>query len=513
MTSFIDKLRLGITAFKEAYLSSGVVDIADWSEQQARQLRYAIQWAWYEQTSYRDVHAWATRYRLDYSLYKYIRAIYNPAYRLGEFWKTHLFGGLLDSEAGEEGAIPIQTENENLRPAIANLWKWSRWQVQKDILTCRGTIMGDVAIQVVDDVERGRVYLALLHPGMIEYLERDPFGNVKGYTLSEVRDSPDGGPKTATYTEIVSRDGEYVVYETFLNGQPYAWPDNVDRSGEPVSQWAEPYGFVPLVVIQHNDTGLEWGWSELHPIRSKIHEVDDLASLLSDQIRKTIDPVWLMKGIKQTTLTMQGAANDADADRPAPGREEIQALWGIPVDGGAEAMVAELDSESTLLHIDSLLKEIERDLPELAQDIHTASGDASGRALRTARQPVVSKVIQRRNNYDSAMVAAHQMAIAIGGWRGQPEFAGFNLESYAKGDLEHSIAPRPVFEEDPLDEIEINTAFWEAAKQAKEAGLTLEAYLREAGWKDDRIAQLEIEEEPTVRPQVAPEGDETLTGG
>ncbi|GAG44503.1 unnamed protein product, partial [marine sediment metagenome] len=49
-----------------------------------------------DQSAYRDIHTWATAYRKQYALYKYIRPIYNPSYRLGEFWKTHLFGGLLD---------------------------------------------------------------------------------------------------------------------------------------------------------------------------------------------------------------------------------------------------------------------------------------------------------------------------------------------------------------------------------------------------------------------------------
>lgn len=492
MTSFFDRLALGITAFKEAYLTSSVVQTEDWSAFKARRLRYSILWAQYEQTSYRDVHAWATAYRKDYALYKYVRPVYNPAWRLGEFWKVHLFGGLLDPAAGAEGAIPISTDNERLREAIALLWKWSRWQVRKDILAVRGTILGDIAIKVVDDVSRGRVYLDLLHPGLLDTVDKDPFGNVKGYVVREIVADPRKDTGTVEYREVVTRDGDLVVYETFLNNMPYAWEINVNRSGEALSRWAEPYEFVPLVVIQHNDVGLDWGWSELHPIRAKVHEADDLAAQISDHVRKTVDPVWFMKGMKKTEITLGGA--DASTDRPAPGREELKAIWGVPIDGAAEAMVAKMDLESVLKHLDSILEEIERDVIELSQDIHTASGDASGRALRTARQPIVSKVIQRRANYDTAMVAAQQMAIAIGGWRGYEGYKGFNLESYAKGDLEHNIADRPVFEEDPLDQIEISNEFWLAATQARKAGVSLEAYLQEAGWDSERILALTITE-------------------
>ena len=88
------------------------------------------------------------------------------------------------------------------------------------------------------------------------------------------------------------------------------------------------------------------------------------------------------------------------------------------------------------------------------------------------------------------MVATQQMAVAIGGFRGYEGYKGFDLGSYAKGDLEHSVMARPVFEEDPLDKIEIDSAFWLAAEQAGKAGVSLESYLREAGWAEERIADL-----------------------
>ena len=503
MPSFITKLWTGILSFREAFITSPVEDTIDWSAQGARGLRYEMLWAQYEGTQYRDVHQWSTAYRKQYALYKSIRPIYNPAYRIGEFWKSHLYGGLLDVDAGSLGAIPIETENEALRPAIAELWKWSRWNVQKDVMATRGTIMGDIAIQIVDDVNRERVYLDLLHPGRLESVDKDPFGNVKGYVICEKRDDPRGAANVVTYREEVTREGENVIYSTYLNNDLYAWPDNVDRTGNAVAQWAEPYGFVPLVIIQHNDVGLEWGWSELHPVRAKVQEADDIASQISDQVRKTVDPIWLMKKIpkpKAADRNMAGA--DATLDRPAPWREEQNMLWNVDEDASAEAVVADLDLENVLLHLSSIVEEIERDVIELSPDINTASGDASGRALRIARQPVVSKVKQRRMNYDAAMVAAQQMGVAIGGMRGYDEYSGFGLESYEAGALDHSIGDRPVFAEDPLDKIEIDNAFWAAASVAKMAGIPLKSYLREAGWDEERITELAI-----VIPDIVDSGD------
>ena len=485
---------MAILAFKEVYLTSELTDaVSDWSKFGARRLRYDILWAQYSQTAYRNIHKWATAYRKQYGLYKYIRSLYGPIYRLGEFYKAHLWGGALDPSAGECGAIPIATDNEELRPAIAELWKWSNWAVNKDIVTLRGAVLGDIAIQVIDDVERGRVYLDIIYPGIIKDITLDSFNNVRGYIIEETREHPQRPGMTVTYREQVTRDGDLVVYETFLNGAPFAWPENVNRAGDAMETWAESYGFIPMVLIKHNDVGLDWGWSEAHPIRSKAQEADDLASQISDQIRKTISPVWLMKGMKETSITLTGA--DATTDRPEPGREEMQALWGVPTDGGATAMIAELDFENALVHLDNILKEIERDYPELRSDLHTSSGDASGRALRVARQGAAAKVIQRRSNYDAGLVKVQQMAIALGGFREYDGYKGFSLDSYKRGDLEHSVSSRPVFESDPLDESEIAIAEWKAAEQAVKAGVPLIGYLRAQGWDAERIqALIKIEE-------------------
>lgn len=471
----------GITAFREAYLSANLADDAEFTDFKARLMRYALYWAFYENSAYRDIHNWAKAYRMKSGLYKYIRGIYNPSYRLGEFWKAHLWGGRLSAEANDDpaGALPIATKNDSLRKSIAQLWRWSNWQVRKDIAALYGAILGDVGIEIVDDTERGKVYMQPVHPSIIKDIDLDPFGNVKGYQFEEKREDPESPGKMVVYLEEVTRDGENVVYRTYKNGNPYAW------NGE-AAEWAVPYGFVPLVVIQHNNVGLDWGWSELHAGRSKFQEADDLASKLSDQIRKMVHAPWLFVGVskpKATPTAAEGAPTDYN---PEPGREEIPAIYG-PAGADAKPLVANLDLTSTLEAIREILQEIERDYPELQMDIWTASKDTSGRALRVARERVTTKVDQRRAVYDDALVRAQQMAVAIGGFRGYEGFQGFGLESYAAGALDHAIGERPVFAKDPLDEYEIEAKFWETAEAARKLGMPIELFLEEHGWEKEKI--------------------------
>jgi hypothetical protein len=274
-----------------------------------------------------------------------------------------------------------------------------------------------------------------------------------------------------------------VVYQTLLNDQPYAW------DGE-VAEWKVPYGFVPLITTQHNNVGLSWGWSELYPCLSKIREVDDIASKLSDQVRKMVDSPWLFSGLDKPKEQPTARGNAAGPSNPEPGREEIPAIYAKDPNAKATALVAPLDIAATVTHLTSMLQELEREYPELQMDIWTASGESSGRALRTARQRTTTKVTARRAGYDNGLVRAQQMAVAIGGMRGYPGYEGFDLSSYSAGALEHAIGERPVFDPDPLDKIEESKAFWEAAKAAVDAGDTLEVYLEDAGWAKDKINRI-----------------------
>jgi hypothetical protein len=491
-------LRAAFQAFREPALVTNILDSEDFEDFETRKMRYQIFFGFYENTVYREVaHRWAKKYKADHGLYKYIRNIYNPAYRLCEFHHTHLYGGRLDPKAGNglviPSAEPIITENERLRPALAQLWRDSNWGINKDIMTLYGPIMGDFGLRVIDDPAREKVYIDVVHPRMIKSVDKDRFGNVKAYELEEEREDPDNPNRRVLYNETAERDGDFVVFRTFKDGVPYDWEPGEDSGGEDSggggAEWAEPYGFVPFVHGLHNNVGMDYGWSELHPFRSKVHEVDDLASKLDDQIRKIVDPIWLGSGMSKPKKDPKTEGAEPTDERPQPGREEVPILYADK-DARIQAFVADLDIAAVSSQINDILKEIERDYPELQSDIWTPSGEVSGRAIRVARQRTESKMIMRRVNYDRAVVSVQQMAIAIGGEMGYEGYGGFNLESFDKGDLDHLVGPRPVFTTDPLDDTEIERAFWETASIAVSTGIPLEVHLKRQGWTEEEIAEV-----------------------
>lgn len=494
--SLSSRFSMALKAFRETLLVSGpTMTVSDFDEWASRLVRYDILFSMYENTTYRQIHSWANLFKTNFGLYQYTRNIYNPTFRLVEFWKMMVWGGLLDPEAGETGAIPIITENASLRTAIAKVWEDSNWALNKDMVPFYGTAQGDAAIKIIDDPDHGTVHFEVIPPSMIFDYECDVKGNVKSYILRD-RCLDDEG-NWADFEERVTREeGEEVHFETFKNGKPYAW-NGIAES------WTELYGFVPFVMIKHFNVGRKFGWSEIHPDLSKVRELDDIASKLHDYIRKSVDPVWLFN-FRKPKRPLDTGIDQArpTTNKPEPGREELPAIYADTPQAKAQPLVTDLvNVEHAMGTINGMLAEMERDYPELQMDIWTVGGYTTGKAMRTARQKVERKVIQRRPSYDQALISAHNMAVAIGGYRGYEGYEGFNLNSFKEGKLKHSIpATRPIFQIEVLDAIEAKQMFWNIIGQAKKNLIPLGPVLADLGWTPTRVEKF-LEELEKMQPE------------
>jgi len=431
-------------AFNTSFFSSDEANAAVFESLNARMLRYEFGWAFYEGKQYDS--SFSQGFKVQEALYKYIANIYNPTARIGDFYKGTIWRGSLDPEAGETGAIPIRvgkdTPEEKLRAAIANAWMVSSWDTNKTAHVLHGTILGDAAVYIRDDVEHEQARMEILHPSVIKFAEVDGRGFVKRYAIEEQR--RDESNRVSTYRETCEHgEGEEIIFKTFRNGRPWAWEGNVNKAGEPVSEWVEMYGFIPLVLTQHINEARAWGRAEIHPFIKKIANIDDQASILNDRIRVVIDPPLeanFRKGDSEITFST-GAPT---TDRPKPGREQQKIIYTGAKDNHISPIVVPLDIANVSANIRQMLDALENDLPELRDDI---TGNVATDTLIAARSRVESKVIERRTNYDRGIVRATQMQIAIGGFRGYDGYDGFDLDSFEAGDLNFSVAERSVFPE------------------------------------------------------------------
>jgi hypothetical protein len=506
----------GVRAFREGYLNAdvqqdslrrGVFD--EFSLPEARQSRYTLFWGLYQNNAYQEeVNEVAGALKKSRRLYKHTRGAVNPVHRQVEFFATHLLGGPLDRAAGDgakvKTCLPIECDGDVIRPALALLWKSSRLAVNKGVIGRFGPCLGDVGLKVCDDADKGRVRVEILHPGHIKWAETED-GRVTHYMQEELRYDPrePAGPvkdplvdphltrRTVIYSEEcwVDSGTGLTTYRTYLDGREYDWR-GTPTAPRP-STWTVPYRFVPLVLIPHMAVGLCWGMSEVHALVSKALESDDQASGLGDQIRKVIRAPKLITGVKDVKEITRTASQD-DSDRGSATFFCVPAPKDIQV--GVHDLAGNLDIPGVGAHIDRLVAEMERDFPELRYDLQNINGEASGRALRTARDAITTKIQERRTTYDLGLVEAFQFALAVGGAQGYPGYEAFQGADESPFDdrrLDMQIGHRPVFAPDPLDDSEEFQAEWTAIGAAvQQSGAPLEWVLQQRGYDPEQIASL-----------------------
>jgi len=420
---------------------------SDWNAYNARLMRYRMGWAYYNNTVYSNLDRYSALKKVNSSLYKHTRGVINPVARFADLRTSKVYGGSLDMETGTRGAIPIAQADDALLEAILQVWKWSVWGTQKTTYVRTGEINGDVFIKVVDDVAAQKVRMEVLAPEKVKYLEKDEVGNIKRIVIEYEVDAliapepgkPPPAKKTYLYTEEITKD----EFTTRKDGELFGFFE--DASGNLVSQWANPYGFVPVVHATPKDIGLIFGVTAYHAEVRKIDEINDAASMLNDQIRKIIQPIWYFAGVaKSADLTPKTANPEPSTGKE--NRDQMPAIYG-PEGSQPFPMIAPIDIAAARGNIDSLIAELERSLPELALHHIRDGGNLTAPGVKAAYSDAVERIIESRANYDDALVRAQQMAVSIGGFRGYDGFAGFDLNSYARGDLAHFIADRPVIEE------------------------------------------------------------------
>jgi hypothetical protein len=456
-------------AAKASWNDNALVPAMDmaWDDYTGRLFRYAHFSNYYTNTVYSSLLAYAAQHKRDRKLYKHIRGVYNPVARLVEIYVDKVYGGPLDLQELSQGAIPIETDNDALRDAIKQLWLWSNWGTQKSLYVRSGATRGDIAIKLVDDRRRQKVRMELVHPGKIKIAVRDEVGNVKAITLEyDVTETfPDGTEETYTYKETIDKEW----FRTFKNGEPFAYYE--DMTGNPVYEWPNEYGFVPVVLCKHKDLGMEWGAPPFFTAVRKIDELNDAASLLNDYTRIAIRPVFWAAGVrKKDELEIATEYRDQFPMVYAPGGSQ------------PHAMVFPLDIGAALQNTGEMLQEIERDMPELAlHRLRQQGGDLTAPGVRAAFDDALGRIVEARGNYDDALVRAHQMGIAIGGYNRYDGFSGFGLESYDKGDLEHVVAERPVIED--------NLSLQERLQFLSQSGAPPEAIWRELNIAEEKITE------------------------
>jgi len=436
--------------------------------------RYSLLWSYYLNSAFEDMLFWSL-YRSHNRLYRFTRSIYNPTRRLVDFYVGTIYPGVLTADAKrfEDGtviAIPFAEDtNSALIKAIASLWKWSNWQIGKNLMVRYAACLGECLVEVVDDVDNQHIEFEVQHPGRVFDLKLDFRGNVKAYTIEydfeEESPTQKGVIQTHRFKKTVDQD----AIQFFRDDVPHSY------GGEQVS-YDNPYGFVPAVWIKHVDVGTAHGEPAMRNM-NKFDELNSLASHVVDQAHRVLEAPLLISGDNIQPFNPEQPPDGAQVTgaRPDAGRGNIPMIKATI---GARIDAVQPPQGESMTNIDHMLDEIEKDHPELTMyhEMRKMS-QVTGPAVSRLFGDVDISVSEARGNYDTQMVKLHQMGIAIGGYRYNsgdwgdtsdlPDdrlvFAPFDLESYEQGDLDFEIASRPLV---PLGQ-------WETI-QARRAEVALE---------------------------------------
>lgn len=446
-----------------------------------RMSRYEWFWALYWNTAYDDLSAYFANYPTGSKLYKFTRGLRNPVHRYVDFYVANVWGGALDMQAGNgratPSALPIETENEALRPAIARLWTWSNWNSKRTLATRFSSSLGDCFIKVVDRPQVGKVYLQVRWPGEVSEAEWDDFGNLKRAVIEY--DSLDEKEQRFTYREEIEHPsawgGATTRFSTYRNGIAFGYAEN---GGE--AQWTTPYDFVPMVHVPWLDVGQHWGAVGFIAAVRKIDAANALASQLADQVGKAVHTPLVAMGIQAGDVTVSQSDQDSIP---------IMYVNRTPGEADISPLISDLNLEHGLNLLNAQLHEIHEDLPEMRMSEALRSG-MSGEALGRAFSDVLAQIEQVRAGHDSALVRAQMMAVAIAGQsRYHPDFAGFDLNSYAQGRLDHNIGRRPVLPRSSDEELKAQQVRWEMVNKAVGSGVPMATALREImGWQEEQFA-------------------------
>lgn len=440
-------------AFLSAFNEQALVPVQElgWDTYEARLYRYAHNASVVNGTLYSSINRYAAAHLVKSNLYRHIRPVYSPASRLVDLYVAYVMGGSLDLESMTGGAIPIVTSNKALLDAIRQGFIWSRWGELKSLYVRTGATYGDVLLNVVDDRDSRKVRMEVLHPGIIRAADFDGVGNFKMLTLEDERVEDDPVPKpgllgslslaqtkTYTYTQIIEhenpgdKNNPNIRFRTFKDGKSFAFYR--DGGGQWVDEWTEPYGFIPAVLVKHQDIGLNFGASSFQNSLRKIDEVNDFASLLNDQVRKSVNVMWYFAGV--------GSKDELDAG--VEKRDQTPAIYG-PADSQPYPMIANMPIGEALLVLQEMIAENERDNPELAlQRIRDGGSNMTAPGIRAGYSDGIGRIVEGQGNYGHGLIRGVQMLVSIGGYNGYDNFQSFNLDSYAAGKLDFTIKHPPV---------------------------------------------------------------------
>lgn len=426
-------------------------------------------------------------------LYRNIRPICNAFRRAVDVYPGHIYPGVFTSNGlalpdGTPSCVPFSSDtSEDLRLAMSAFLGWGNWNAERYALGRQLPLLGDVFGEIQIDLIRRKVYPSFHHPKYVVDVEYNGSGDIISYRL-EIPMRDDDANKNYRWGKLVERDR----VTTFYNDQPHGY------DGAPAEE-ENPFGFCYAAWGQFRNVGGQNGASLLDGVIPKIDELNSIVSSAHDYISKFANQGIVFKTNDKVSDIVAFTPGESTANRTNPqgGRQEIRYLKG-PADLQIDRLIQNLGLAESVPYRDSMVKEIEADLPEATMEEKISEHpQVSGVALRMMFPGIERRIQEAQGNADALLIKLMQMGVSIGGhlanngqWGRsltdtQRLFLPFDLDSYDSGDLSVTLLPRPLFPDTPMERISTAAAM---------ESLRTPTAMRMAGLDEDTITALTAEQ-------------------
>lgn len=384
-----------------------------------------------------------------------IKGLVTPVNRSVNFFADKIIPGDLTN-------VSISTENEQLKDAIQQVWKWGNFAAKKQVAVRQLALFGNLFFKAM--VDEKKTWFETVDPRYVTKFKLDSRD-----FLTEIRiDVPIViEDKAYTHTEYWSKTDNYYAIWVHQRGAGAS----LDTLGDPSDYGALVelgIDFIPFTHTKFLDSGNDWGDSCVLHALDKIDDANRLKAQLEYLAFNYGEPNMIVKSISPD-------------GRPAPAVKatELQKVMG----GKAYALPSNFDIGWTIQNLPyadlleiskSTLTELEQDLPELKY-YSIDSGQLSGNAIKQLLSGAISRANEARGNFIQSLIRINEMCLTLGSINGL-----FSVGSYENGDFDHSIQCPEMFE----------TTLAEKAANVKafvESGMALATAMRLSGYSEQEV--------------------------
>ncbi len=411
-----------------------------------------------------------------------VKGIRNPAFRLVEFYATHLWHGKV-----EEAFTFETTAASSVRSAIADIWRWSGWEVKKTSVIRKLAIAGDGFLKV-SQFPDGRPFLQSIDPREVTDFELTHDQSINFIRLDAYRHRPYPPYEAYVRTEVWDADRQDLrIWET----SSQVMPQDLDRT-DPLLQLSFQelkLDAVPIVWFPFRDVGEDRAVGAYTFLLDKIDECNRAATRLHQILFRYNRPMFV-----HSAAGGQRDRNPIPMPR-IPGMDEAGASidedeWIHAGEGVMTQLVPNLHYGEALQVLDAQMSEVVRDAVELMYYRITELGDdLTGRSGRLMMEPAIRRCEEVATNANWGLVRAQTMALQIGQRSGiWPDLAQ---------DLTHGFRTPEIIPVSVEEQSRANQANGQAAVYWREAGADPKAIARAFG-SDAGIKPSDMTEPPST---------------